>query len=57
MLEAYAVERTNGERFGDFVIRMGVIEPCLANNQYHNYHATGKDCYVPTPSGTNNIYW
>ncbi len=31
----YAKERTNGERFGDFLIRAGVIAPTRAGREFH----------------------
>lgn len=36
LLLRYAKERTDGERFGDFVIRTGVVEPTLKGNQFHD---------------------
>lgn len=35
LLEAYAKERKNGERFGDYCIRAGHIKATLAGNQFH----------------------
>lgn len=35
MLERYAKEREDGERFGDFVIRAGYVKPTTAGNQFH----------------------
>jgi sulfite reductase (NADPH) hemoprotein beta-component len=35
MLERYAKEREDGERFGDFVIRAGYVRPTAAGNQFH----------------------
>lgn len=35
LLQAYAKERKNGERFGDFCIRTGKIKATLAGNQFH----------------------
>lgn len=32
----YAKERTTGERFGDFVIRAGVVKPTLGGNTFHS---------------------
>jgi sulfite reductase (NADPH) hemoprotein beta-component len=32
----YAKERTAGERFGDFVIRAGVVKPTLSGNTFHS---------------------
>lgn len=34
MIKAYALERTDGERFGDFVIRKGIITPTLSGKQF-----------------------
>jgi len=54
MLEDYATQRLDGERFGDFVIRKGIIEPTLNG---HSFWAVGKENDLKTPSGTNQIYW
>jgi sulfite reductase (NADPH) hemoprotein beta-component len=35
LLLRYAKERSTGERFGDFVIRIGVIKATAAGNQFH----------------------
>ncbi len=35
ILHAYARERLQGERFGDYVIRAGVVKPTLAGNRFH----------------------
>jgi sulfite reductase (NADPH) hemoprotein beta-component len=35
LLKAYAAERNEGERFGDFVIRKGVVRPTLAGRDFH----------------------
>lgn len=35
LLKRYAKEREKGERFGDFVIRIGVIKPTTAGNTFH----------------------
>jgi sulfite reductase (NADPH) hemoprotein beta-component len=35
LLKAYATEREGGERFGDFVIRKGVVRPTLAGRDFH----------------------
>jgi sulfite reductase (NADPH) hemoprotein beta-component len=35
LIQAYAKERQDGERFGDFVIRQGVIAPTTAGNRFH----------------------
>jgi sulfite reductase (NADPH) hemoprotein beta-component len=35
MLQRYAKERENGERFGDFVIRAGYVRPTTAGNTFH----------------------
>ena len=32
----YAKERNEGERFGDFVIRAGIIKPTLGGNTFHS---------------------
>ncbi|GAC1477520.1 MAG: assimilatory sulfite reductase (NADPH) hemoprotein subunit [Acetobacteraceae bacterium] len=35
LLQDYALSRLEGERFGDFVIRRGVIQPTTAGNRFH----------------------
>lgn len=35
MLRAYAEQRQDGERFGDFVIRAGYVKPTLAGARFH----------------------
>ncbi len=35
LIESYAREREDGERFGDFVIRRGHIKPTTAGNRFH----------------------
>jgi sulfite reductase (NADPH) hemoprotein beta-component len=35
LIEAYAKERHKGERFGDFVIRAGIVKATTAGNQFH----------------------
>jgi len=32
----YAQERTTGERFGDFLVRVGVVAPTLQGNRFHD---------------------
>ena len=36
LLIRYASERNEGERFGDFVIRAGVVKPTLGGNSFHD---------------------
>nr|WP_297460318.1 assimilatory sulfite reductase (NADPH) hemoprotein subunit [uncultured Halomonas sp.] len=36
LIQRYAKERENGEHFGDFVIRAGVIAPTTAGNNFHD---------------------
>ncbi|MCC7250329.1 NADPH-dependent assimilatory sulfite reductase hemoprotein subunit [Hyphomicrobium sp.] len=36
LLLRYAKERTEGERFGDFVIRAGIVKPTLGGNTFHD---------------------
>ncbi|MEM9028322.1 MAG: NADPH-dependent assimilatory sulfite reductase hemoprotein subunit [Pseudomonadota bacterium] len=36
MFERYAKERDEGERFGDFVVRAGIVAPTTAGNTFHN---------------------
>ena len=36
LLIRYAKEREDGERFGDFVIRAGVVKPTLGGNTFHS---------------------
>jgi sulfite reductase (NADPH) hemoprotein beta-component len=35
MLQSYAKERTSGERFGDYVIRKGIVAATTAGNNFH----------------------
>jgi sulfite reductase (NADPH) hemoprotein beta-component len=35
LLQRYAKERTAGERFGDFVIRIGAVKATTAGNNFH----------------------
>ena len=35
MIERYAKERTEGERFGDFVIRAGIVAETRAGREFH----------------------
>jgi sulfite reductase (NADPH) hemoprotein beta-component len=35
LLLRYASERKAGERFGDFVIRTGIVNPTTAGNRFH----------------------
>lgn len=35
MIKRYAAERNDGERFGDFVIRVGIIKPTLEGKAFH----------------------
>lgn len=35
LIKRYAKEREKGERFGDFVIRIGVVKPTTAGNTFH----------------------
>ena len=36
IIRAYASERREGERFGDFTIRKGYVEACHQGNEFHN---------------------
>lgn len=36
LLKRYAIERNEGERFGDFVIRIGVIKPTTEGKTFHD---------------------
>ena len=54
MLKQYAQERKTGERFGDWVIRAGKIEPTVEGKYFWSY---GEENKVDTPSGTLQIYW
>jgi sulfite reductase (NADPH) hemoprotein beta-component len=36
LFEAYARERQDGERFGDFVIRTGVVRETIAGLDFHD---------------------
>lgn len=35
LLKRYALERNDGERFGDFCIRVGMIKPTLEGKAFH----------------------
>ena len=35
IFERYSHERKPGERFGDFVIRAGIVAPTLQSNKFH----------------------
>jgi sulfite reductase (NADPH) hemoprotein beta-component len=35
MLKRYASERLAGERFGDFVVRIGIVNPTGAPSEFH----------------------
>mmetsp|Transcript_1383 Transcript_1383/g.1833 ORF Transcript_1383/g.1833 Transcript_1383/m.1833 type:complete len:1763 (-) Transcript_1383:39-5327(-) len=54
MLHNYATKRLDGERFGDFCIRTGIIEPTLKGRCFWSH---GPENELDTPSGTNQIYW
>jgi sulfite reductase (NADPH) hemoprotein beta-component len=41
MLQRYAKERDQTERFGDFVIRAGYVKPTMAGNAFHADLAPG----------------
>ncbi len=43
LIESYARERRDGERFGDFVIRQGHIKPTAAGNRFHADLPEGAD--------------
>ena len=36
MIEAYAAEREQGEHFGDFVVRKGIIQPTVSGKLFHD---------------------
>jgi len=36
IIPKYAKERLDGERFGDFVIRSGIVKACLQGNDFHS---------------------
>jgi sulfite reductase (NADPH) hemoprotein beta-component len=36
MIKRYALERTDGERFGDFVIRAGYISPTTSGKAWYD---------------------
>lgn len=54
MLRDYAQLRHDGEHFGDFCIRHGVIEPTMDGKSFWN---TGADNIMPTKDRGLNIYW
>jgi sulfite reductase (NADPH) hemoprotein beta-component len=39
IFKRYATERTPGERFGDFVIRMGYVKPTYTPHDFHEQKA------------------
>ena len=43
LFKQYAIERENGERFGDFVIRQGVIKPTIEGKYFHEDTAEVED--------------
>ena len=43
LLKRYALERTEGERFGDFVIRIGMIKPTTEGKTFHDDVAEEED--------------
>ena len=44
MIKRYALERTDGERFGDFVIRAGYIAPTTSGKAWYD-HMGGEGQY------------
>jgi len=36
IIPKYAKEKLDGERFGDFVIRSGIVKACLQGNDFHS---------------------
>ena len=51
LLKRYALERQDGERFGDFVIRIGMIKPTTEGKTFHDdVSVTQRDAF----SGTTN---
>jgi sulfite reductase (NADPH) hemoprotein beta-component len=55
LITKYALHREAGERFGDYVIRSGVVAPTLAGRLFHETDT--KTNMIPTYSGTTQIYW
>ena len=51
----YGRSRNEGEKFGDFVVRTGVVAPTLAGRLFHEVELEKNQ--VATPSGTTQIYW
>lgn len=53
MFSDFATKRTSGEHFGDFVIRMGIVQPTLAGRVFHEVdEASNKVPNVPP-----QVYW
>lgn len=41
MIKAYALERLDGERFGDFVIRKGIISATTSGKEFYDGSSPG----------------
>ena len=53
MFSDYATKRTEGEHFGDFCIRTGIVQPTLAGRVFHEVdEASNKIPNVPP-----QVYW
>lgn len=52
----YGANKIGNERFGDFVIRRGIVAPCLSGNTFHETDKSKCET-VKTYSGTYDVYW
>ncbi|EMC91738.1 hypothetical protein BAUCODRAFT_302787 [Baudoinia panamericana UAMH 10762] len=48
LLKRYALERNDGERFGDFVIRIGMIKPTKEGRDFHEDVSDDVELAIPT---------
>lgn len=46
LIKRYASERLDGERFGDFVIRVGIVKPTLEGKHFCKQYSTGTARHV-----------
>ena len=50
IIRRYALERTKGERFGDFVIRTGVVKPSFTPQDFHEPAKPSASAAAPSPA-------
>ena len=53
MFSDFATKRTSGEHFGDFVIRMGIVQPTLAGRVFHEVDESSNK----VPNVPPQVYW